>query len=181
DDGGSECTYYQHALEPQSDKDKGDEAGDTQPGDVEDDHPGQQGRAEAERDTGHAKDGAQKRCGGVFLGDEVHHDHHHEGERDAMGQDRGGGGHAGPREPEGRASAPGRRGELAAQEADERGRCHWLALLTEPCTVATAEAPIRKDSSGFSTLMRTGKRAARRIQSSERSTRGNPLTLVPFS
>ena len=50
-----------------------------------------------------------------------------------------------------------------------------------PLTVATAEAPMRKESSGLSTLMRIGKRAASRIQSSERSTRGSPLTLVPFS
>src|SRR5215472_4004839 len=47
--------------------------------------------------------------------------------------------------------------------------------------VAMADAPSRNESSGSSTLMRTGKRAARRIQSSERSTRGKPPTLVPFS
>src|SRR5439155_12492519 len=59
----------------------------------------------------------------------------------------------------------GRRCQLSAQVADEGDRCHRLAVLSEPFTVATAEAPMRKDSSGSSTLMRTGKRAASRIQS----------------
>src|SRR5262249_17539383 len=98
-----------------------------------------------------------------------------------MSQDRDGRDQAGQRQPEGRAAPPGRRRELASEEVDERGDRHCLTLFNVPCTVATAEAPIRKDSSGFSTLMRTGKRAASRIQSRERSTRGRPLTLVPFS
>src|SRR5215471_16939722 len=63
----------------------------------------------------------------------------------------------------------------------ELGRRHRSTERQVPLTVATAEAPMRKESSGLSTLIRIGKRAASRIQSSERSTRGSPLTLVPFS
>src|SRR5262245_59133982 len=84
-------------------------------------------------------------------------------------------------ETENRAASPRRRHELAAQKVEEGGGTHRSAPRQVPLTVATAEAPRRKESSGLSTLMRTGKRAARRIQSSERSTRGRPLTLIPFS
>src|SRR5262249_58429416 len=101
--------------------------------------------------------------------------------RDAVCQDRDRRDHARQRQPEGRAAASGCGRELAAQEVDEFGRRHWLTRVSEPCTVATAEAPMRNESSGSSILIRTGKRAASRIQSSERSTRGSPLTLVPFS
>src|SRR5207253_9733683 len=71
--------------------------------------------------------------------------------------------------------------ELAAQKIEEGGSVHQSTERQLTLTVATAEAPIRKELSGSSTLTRIGKRAARRIQSSERSTRGSPLTLVPFS
>src|SRR5262245_63127683 len=84
-------------------------------------------------------------------------------------------------ETESRAASSRRRRELAAQKGEEGGGAHRAAPRQVPPTVATAEAPRRKESSGLSTLMRTGKRAARRIQSSERSTCGRPLTLVPFS
>src|SRR4029434_3480783 len=101
--------------------------------------------------------------------------------RDPVGQNGDGGRQAGQREPERRAASPRGRRQLAAQKIEEsRGR-HGLPPRAWPCTVATAEAPMRKESSGFSTLIRMGKRAARRIQSRERSTRGSPLTLVPFS
>src|SRR5512132_2125098 len=98
-----------------------------------------------------------------------------------MGQDRNGRGQTSQREPEGfTASSRGRR-KLAAEKLEEAGGAHRSAERQVPLTVATAEAPMRKESSGLSTLMRIGKRAASRIQSSERSTRGSPLTLVPFS
>src|SRR5439155_885728 len=165
----------------QSGDDETDEARDTQPGDIESHHPREQRGAQAERHARHGEDGAEQCRGGVLLGDEIHHDHHDERVRDAMGQDRDGRDHAGQRQPERGAATPGRRRQLAAQEVDEAGCRHRLTLRSVPCTVATADAPMRKDSSGSSTLMRTGKRAASRIQSSERSTRGNPFTLVPFS
>src|SRR5204863_3013823 len=126
--------------------------------------------AQADRHTRHGENGADQRRGGVLLGDEIHHDHHNQRMRDAMSQDRDGRDDARQRQPERRAATSGRRCQLSAQVADEGDRCHRLAVLSEPCTVATAEAPMRNDSSGSSTLMRTGKRAASRIQSSERST-----------
>src|SRR5262245_66671041 len=100
---------------------------------------------------------------------------------DPVGQNGDGGRQAGQREPERRAAAPRGRRQLAAQKVEKRRGRHGLPPAALTCTVATAEAPMRKESSGFSTLFRTGKRTARRIQSRERSTRGNPLTLVPFS
>src|SRR5262249_11579418 len=98
-----------------------------------------------------------------------------------MGQDRDGCGQTGQSEAEGfTASSRGQR-QLAVEKIEEAGGGNRSTERRVPPTVATAEAPMRKESSGLSTLMRIGKRAARRIQSSERSTRGRPLTLVPFS
>src|SRR2546425_7750584 len=98
-----------------------------------------------------------------------------------MRHDRDRGHHARQRQTERRATPPRRRCELTSKEVDERRRPHLLGVLAVPCTVATADAPTRKEASGSSTLMRTGKRAASRIQSRDRSTRGNPFWLVPFS
>src|SRR5262245_7603651 len=50
-----------------------------------------------------------------------------------------------------------------------------------PVIVTTADAPIRKLSSGFSTSIRTGKRWASRTQSRLRGTFGRPPVLVPYS
>src|SRR5262249_38481516 len=87
----------------------------------------------------------------------------------------------GQREPEGFTASSRRRCKLAVEKIEQAKGVHRSTERQVPLTVATAEAPMRKESSGLSTLMRIGKRAARRIQSSERSTRGSPPTLVPFS
>src|ERR1700739_1500579 len=58
------------------------------------------------------------------------------------------------------------------------GDVHRSASRKVPLTVATAEAPMRKESSGLSTLMRIGKRAAGRIQPSEGGTSGGPFTVA---
>src|SRR5262249_17505810 len=113
--------------------------------------------------------------------DQIHKDHDHQRVRNVVGQDRDCRGETRQREPEGFTPSSRGRRQLAAQKLKEAGGAHRSTERQVPLTVATAEAPMRKESSGLSTLMRIGKRAARRIQSSERSTRGSPLTLVPFS
>src|SRR5262249_35088625 len=50
-----------------------------------------------------------------------------------------------------------------------------------PVIVTTADAPIRKLSSGLSTWICTGKRWASRTQSRLRGTLGRPAVLVPYS
>src|SRR5262249_26806854 len=114
---------------------------------------------------------------GVLLRDQVHHHHDNQGMWNPVCQDRDRCGHAGQREAERGAAPPRRRGELTPKEASQGSGTHRAVART----VATAEAPIRNESSGSSTLIRTGNRAASRIQSRERSTRGRPWTLVPFS
>src|SRR5262249_7583627 len=137
--------------------------------------------AQADGDPHDAQDGPEQGGCRVLLRDEVHDDHHHERMRHVVAQDGDGRDDAGQCQSEGRAAPPGGGRDLPTEEADERGGRHRLAGRSDAGTVATAEAPMRKDSSGSSTLIRRGKRAARRIQSSERSTRGSPFTLVPFS
>src|SRR5262249_37739046 len=106
---------------------------------------------------------------------------HDEGMRDAVCQDRDRCDHAGQGQPEGCAAPSGCGRELAAQEVDEFGRRHWLTRVSEPCTVATAEAPMRNESSGSSILIRTGTGAGSGTRWGERATGGSPLPLFPFS
>jgi hypothetical protein len=67
---------------------KAHKAGDAEPGDVEGDHPDQQGRAQADGDPDDTEDGPQQGGRSVLLRDEVHDDHHQERMRDVVGQDR---------------------------------------------------------------------------------------------
>src|SRR5262249_3194550 len=180
--GRAQGADRQGALEEEPSEEECGEEADTQPGGVEADRPGEQGQDNAERRAERAQDRPENGGGRVFLRDQVHEDHHHEGMGNGVNREGRRAGEAGEGEAERGARPPGRRGELPPEEGEQLGRAHRLAVRSVvPPMVATAEAPRRNESSGSSTWMRTGKRAWRRIQSIERSTRGRPLTLVPFS
>src|SRR5262249_52830742 len=180
-EGRSEGADRQGTLHEQPDEEIPGEEADAEPGGVEGQLQGEDRRAEADGKGDPAQDRPEDGGGGVLLRDQVDD---HEGDQavrhlkhlDERDDDQAGEGDA----QRGR-TPPRGVDELAPEEGEELSRAHRLAVRRVPRTVATAEAPSRKESSGSSTSMRTGKRAASRIQSSERSTRGRPPTLVPFS
>ena len=119
--------------------------------------PGEKGQSQTDGDADDTQDRSDQRGGRVFLRDQVHHDHDDQPVGNVVGQDRDGCGETGQSEAERcTASSRGRR-ELAAEKVEEAGGAHRSTERQVPLTVATAEAPMRKESSGLSTLMRIGK------------------------